>query len=141
MIEISKKHELQCGHRIMGHSGKCKYLHGHSYKFTFGVMADELDELGMIVDFSVLKKVLIKWLDNKFDHKMILHKNDLIIPYSMDEECGIIRVNYNPTVENLAHNIFFEAKENLIQYPKIKLRYVEIEETSTCKARYQNYKY
>lgn len=136
MIEISKKHEIHCGHRIMGHGGKCKFLHGHSYKFTFAVTSEKLDDMGMIIDFSVLKDVVVKWIDHKYDHKLILHKDDTILPFSMDNECGVVRVNYNPTVENLAKNIFEEAEEQLIGYPVI-LKYIEIEETETCKARYQ----
>ncbi|NBU05839.1 MAG: 6-carboxy-5,6,7,8-tetrahydropterin synthase, partial [Sphingobacteriia bacterium] len=56
MIECSRKIDFDAGHRVIGHQNKCQYLHGHRYSLEITATALELDELGMVADFGVLKK-------------------------------------------------------------------------------------
>ena len=57
MIECSRKIDFDAGHRVIGHKNKCQYLHGHRYSLEITATALELDELGMVADFVVLKKL------------------------------------------------------------------------------------
>ena len=53
----------------------CKLLHGYSLAFTFKFGCDELDERNWVVDFGGLKP-LKQWLEDSFDHKVVIDVND-----------------------------------------------------------------
>jgi len=53
----------------------CKFLHGYSLAFRFTFQAAELDERNWVVDFGGLKP-LKKWLEDTFDHKVVLDEHD-----------------------------------------------------------------
>ena len=53
----------------------CRFLHGYSLAFRFTFQAAELDERNWVVDFGGLKP-LKKWLEDTFDHKVVLDEND-----------------------------------------------------------------
>ena len=67
MIECSRKIDFDAGHRVIGHKNKCQYLHGHRYTLEITATALELDELGMVVDFGVLKKIMKTCLYQSID--------------------------------------------------------------------------
>lgn len=84
-------------HNLRNYNGKCENLHGHNWKVEAYLKGDSLDETGMLVDFSVLKKRLKEILDT-LDHKYL------------NDEVVFFRSN-NPTSENIAKYIFTEMKE------------------------------
>lgn len=75
---ITRYHDISCGHRVVGHEGKCKFLHGHNYRFHFKAGADDnlLDKVGRVVDFSVIKSTLCQWLEDTWDHKFLAWDGD-----------------------------------------------------------------
>lgn len=82
---------FEAAHLIRGYAGKCARLHGHNWEVTAIVRGAELDELGMLIDFKILKSELKKVLD-EFDHRFL---NELE-PF----------ITENPTAENLARKVF-----------------------------------
>lgn len=86
IITVTRKFHFCAGHRILGHQGKCRYLHGHNYVAEVTAAQegpDNLDGLGMVVDFSVLKNKVGGWINDNWDHNLILHSRDpLAIIYS-----------------------------------------------------------
>ena len=60
MIEITRRLEFDAGHRVLGHEGKCKNLHGHRYSAEITVTAPDLDGLGRVIDFGVIKEKVWK---------------------------------------------------------------------------------
>ena len=73
MLSVTKIMEFEAAHCLEGHKGKCKNLHGHSYKLEVtvggthnGYMADS-----MIIDFGDLKAIMKEMVDNHFDHHYI----------------------------------------------------------------------
>ena len=68
------------GHRLYRHESKCAYLHGHNYRVDVEVVAAggaaAVDDVGRIVDFSLIKKRLLGWLDTNWDHAFILFVED-----------------------------------------------------------------
>jgi 6-pyruvoyltetrahydropterin/6-carboxytetrahydropterin synthase len=138
MISISRTHEIHCGHRLMNHNGKCKYLHGHNYIITFKVSvinANQLDETGMVVDTNVIENVLCKWLDDNLDHKFILCEHDTIIDNKLDKTLGIVRIPFNPTAENIARYLF-EVAEKLLDKLDLKITSVTVKTTTNSQAIY-----
>ena len=61
-IRITKQFNFETGHALYGYDGKCKNVHGHSYNIEITVGSNVLDDLGMVVDFGVLKKICEDWI-------------------------------------------------------------------------------
>ena len=91
MFELSVKGDFCASHILVGHEGKCRHLHGHTWKVEVIIKSEKLDAVGRVVDFSVVKKELREFLDT-IDH---VHLNDLP-PFK----------DVNPTTENLAKYIY-----------------------------------
>jgi len=82
---VRKVAETDTGHRLLdqvnldGTPGKCSTLHGHRYSFEMAVTGKTLDNIGVLIDFGVLKTRLGGWIDQNWDHTMILQKGDPLI--------------------------------------------------------------
>ena len=98
MFELSVKSSFSAAHRIKGYQGKCSKIHGHNWTVELKVRTDELNEIGMSVDFAMLKNILND-ITEKLDHTD-LNENQLLS-------------GKNPTAENLAMIIYNLAKEKL----------------------------
>lgn len=75
MYEVCAELEFSAAHFHPLHTGKCRNVHGHNYKVKVRVRSEDLDELGMVCDFYLLKnetKVLLE----EFDHTMINDHKD-----------------------------------------------------------------
>ena len=107
MVECTRRIEFDAGHRVMGHENKCKYLHGHRYVLEITARASELDSLGRVVDFGVLKSIMKEWIDENLDHNVILDKKDRALGDVIAKETGqnIYYLKSNPTAENIALHI------------------------------------
>jgi 6-pyruvoyltetrahydropterin/6-carboxytetrahydropterin synthase len=105
MFRVTREIEFCYGHRLLNYDGKCKYLHGHNGKAVIVIESDKLDDRGMVLDFSDIKRVVSRWIDDTLDHRMILHKSDPAVGVlrSMGEPLHL--VDQNPTAENIARLI------------------------------------
>ncbi|PCH84122.1 MAG: 6-carboxytetrahydropterin synthase QueD [Piscirickettsiaceae bacterium] len=106
MYRITKKFTFCYGHRLMNHPGKCKHLHGHSAQVAITLESEQLNEQGMVCDFSDIKHFAEKWLDDTFDHNMLLHKDDPVLPLLQQAGERVMVVDEHPTAEFLAKMIF-----------------------------------
>lgn len=128
---------FEAAHRIAGHSGHCKYLHGHRYVCSFTFTADKTNELGMIIDFSEIKQVLHKWVKDNLDHNAILHDKDVELIEAI-ERCTnqrIYKLKAVPTVENLALHFLDDICPKLFKGHTAHCIKVEIEETEVNKGK------
>lgn len=130
MITITREHTISCGHRVFGHEGKCKNFHGHNYTFELTATADDLDELGRIIDFSAVKESLCAWLELNWDHKFLLWEQD---PAPGAALPGIVFVKFNPTAENIADYVLRVVGPAVLN-PSVKLIKVRVWETPKCSA-------
>ena len=80
MFRVSREIDFCYGHRLLNYDGKCKYLHGHNGRAIITIESATLDERGMVLDFSDIKNVVSTWIDEKLDHRMLLHKTDPAVP-------------------------------------------------------------
>jgi 6-pyruvoyltetrahydropterin/6-carboxytetrahydropterin synthase len=94
--------QMSIGHRLLGYSGKCAFLHGHNYDFEVSVNGKP-DGLGLVVDFGILKKQLKAFLE-PFDHALVLHEDDPVAEVLRQEKLVLLSVN--PSAENFASLIF-----------------------------------
>jgi 6-pyruvoyltetrahydropterin/6-carboxytetrahydropterin synthase len=106
MFRVTKELAFCFGHRLMNYKGKCRQLHGHNAKAVITVASNELDELGMVTDFSLLRRQIGDWVDRTLDHKMILFKGDPLVPVLREMGDPVLAIDDHPTTENLAKLIF-----------------------------------
>lgn len=121
MFRVTKEIHFCYGHRLLNYAGKCRHLHGHNGKAVVTLEAESLDALGMVVDFSAIKRVLGAWIDNALDHRMLLHEADPIIPELMRQGEPFVTLNANPTAENIARLIYEQAAQNGMPVTEVTL--------------------
>jgi 6-pyruvoyltetrahydropterin/6-carboxytetrahydropterin synthase len=109
MFRVTKELHFCYGHRLLNYAGKCRHLHGHNGKAVVTLEAPSLDALGMVVDFSAIKRVLGTWIDEALDHRLLLHEDDPLIPELVRQGEPFVTLDANPTAENIARLIFERA--------------------------------
>src|SRR5947209_13494703 len=131
MYVVTRELRFCYGHRLLQYAGKCRHLHGHNGRAVITLAALALDELGMVMDFSVIKRVVSTWIDETLDHKMLLHKDDPVLPFLRQQGEPVHVLDVNPTAENIARLIYeFAAGEG---FPVVE---VQLWETDSCFASY-----
>lgn len=106
MFRVTKELHFCYGHRLLNYAGKCRFLHGHNGKAVVTVETESLDALGMVIDFSVLKAEIGKWIDDALDHRLLLNEADPIIPELQRQGEPFVTLNANPTAETIARLIY-----------------------------------
>ena len=136
-IQAKRYHDISTGHRVYQHESKCAHLHGHNYRVHFSVEAPQLDKIGRVMDFSVIKEKLCMWLEDNWDHKFLVWENDPLtdIIYPADPK-GVVIVPFNPTAENMAQFLVEVIGPQQLRDTEVTLVHVEIEETRKCSCSY-----
>lgn len=104
MQSVTKSLHFCAGHRLYQYNGACSNIHGHNYRVEITI-AGEPDELGMVLDFKTIKATIGKWLDENWDHALLLNKDD---PLIIDTKT--FRTDGNPTAEYMARYLFDKFK-------------------------------
>ena len=121
MFRVTKEIDFCYGHRLLNYDGKCKHLHGHNGKAVIVLEGAQLDDRGMVVDFSDIKKHVAGWIDANLDHRMILHEADPIVPILQDMGEPMYLVSENPTAESIAKLIYDFAKSHRLPVKEVSL--------------------
>lgn len=132
-ITATRYHDFSTGHRVYGHESKCAHLHGHNYRIHLTVEAEQLDNIGRVMDFSVIKEKLAYWLEDNWDHKFLVWEKDPFAPTlkGIDPE-GTVVVQFNPTAENMGQYLIDVVGPKQLEGTGVKLVSVNIEETRKC---------
>jgi 6-pyruvoyltetrahydropterin/6-carboxytetrahydropterin synthase len=131
MHRVTRELHFCYGHRLLHYSGKCRHLHGHNGRAVITLESARLDEHGMVVDFTEMKRVIGSWISETLDHKMLLHKDDEVLPFLRQLGEPVFIMDVNPTAENLARLIFDYAAGQ--GFPVVE---VQLWETERCYATY-----
>jgi 6-pyruvoyltetrahydropterin/6-carboxytetrahydropterin synthase len=128
--------EFDAAHRVLGHEGKCKNLHGHRYAVEATFAAKSLDALGRVVDFGVIKEKLGAWIDDNWDHTTILFDKDKALGKAITSITGqkIFYMNANPTAENMADYLLHIVCPKLFGKLPIECVRLRLYETPNCYA-------
>lgn len=136
----SRYHDISCGHRIYGHPDKCGDLHGHNYRIHFHCAGLPYDtycgyssDPGIVVDFSIIKETLCQWVEDKWDHKLMLWDEDPLTNIDELKSSGMIAVPFNPTAENMADYLLRVVGPEVLP-EDVSLQKVVVEETMKCSA-------
>ncbi|MAT14040.1 MAG: 6-carboxytetrahydropterin synthase QueD [Planctomyces sp.] len=106
MYRITQEIHFCYGHRLLNYDGKCRHLHGHNGRVQIVLEGPDLDERGMLVDFTDIKAKLRTWIDDELDHRMILCKDDPVLNTLRESGEPIYVIDDNPTAENIARLIY-----------------------------------
>lgn len=158
---VERTHEFCYGHRVHGHESKCQHLHGHNGVVTFYVRPRQLDPIsefmglltspdlkeklegknggldsvGRVIDFSVVKTALCQWLEDNWDHRFLVWKEDPKGAYLKDIDDTVVLVPFNPTAENMAQYLVEVVGPK--QLPAdVELYGVKFHETGKCAASF-----
>lgn len=141
-IRITKQFSFETGHALYGYDGKCRNVHGHSYKLAVTVIGNPITDtnnvkLGMVIDFSDLKKIVKEEIVSVFDHATVFNKNTPHIELAKelkDRGHNVLLVNYQPTSEMMIIDFAEKIKKRLPE--NIKLHSLKLQETETSYAEW-----
>lgn len=131
MFRVTREIDFCYGHRLLDYDGKCKHLHGHNGIAVIHIEGPQLDARGMLFDFGDIKREIKTWVDDHLDHKMLLHRDDPLVPILQGLNEPLFLMDANPTAENLAKLIF-----DLAVSKGFPVKGVDFHETPTCFAGY-----
>ena len=141
-IRITKQFSFETGHSLYGYDGKCKNVHGHSYKLDVTVIGQPIRDksnvkYGMVIDFSDLKKIVKEEIVNVFDHATVFNKNTPHVELAkelQDRGHNVLLVDYQPTSEMMVIDFAEKIKTRLPD--NIKLHSIKLSETETSFAEW-----
>lgn len=141
-IRITKQFSFETGHALYGYDGKCKNVHGHSYKLSVTVIGTPISDstnvkFGMVIDFSDLKTIVKNEIVDVFDHATVFNKNTPHVDLAKELKNrghNVLLVNYQPTSEMMV--IDFAQKINKHLPESIQLHSLKLQETDTSFAEW-----
>jgi 6-pyruvoyltetrahydropterin/6-carboxytetrahydropterin synthase len=133
-LSIMRRIKFCAGHRLLGHEGKCRHFHGHNYVADFHVSGSQQDAVGRVIDFSLLKTKLKGWLDDHWDHAMVLWEADenAIAAAQQVQPSRIYELPYNPTAENMARYLLEVAAPVILAGTGAQATKVVLWESDEC---------
>ena len=142
IIRITKQFSFETGHALYGYDGKCRNVHGHSYKLAVTVIGKPITDsnnvkFGMVIDFTDLKKIVKEEIVNVFDHATVFNKNTPHIELAKelkDRGHNVLLVDYQPTSEMMIIDFAEKIKKRLPN--NVKLNSLKLQETDTSYAEW-----
>ena len=141
-IRITKQFSFETGHALYRYDGKCKNVHGHSYKLSVTVIGTPILDTnnvkyGMVIDFSDLKKIVREEIVDQFDHATVFNQNTPHVELANElsnRGHHVILVDYQPTSENMVIDFAQKIKNRLPA--EITLHSLKLQETETSFAEW-----
>lgn len=131
MKTVTRKLEIDAGHRLTRHESKCRNVHGHRYVFEVTVGAEDLDDVGRVIDFGVVKAVIGGWLDEHWDHGFIYQFGDPVGDAIAEHGMKTYVMMKPPTAENLA-TLLHKIGRELLEPFNVEILNVCVFETPNC---------
>ena len=141
-IRITKQFSFETGHALYGYDGKCKNVHGHSYRLDVTVIGTPISDkdnvkYGMVIDFGDLKKIVKDEIVDVFDHATVFNKNTPHVELAKElhnRGHNVLLVDYQPTSEMMVIDFAQKIKKRLPN--NIKLHSLKLQETATSFAEW-----
>lgn len=141
-IRITKQFSFETGHALYGYDGKCKNVHGHSYKLSVTVIGTPISDrnnvkFGMVIDFSDLKSIVREEIVDHFDHATVFNQTTPHLELANELKVRghhVILVDYQPTSENMVVDF---AQKIINRLPdSVQLFSLKLQETETSFAEW-----
>ncbi|MEP5255951.1 6-pyruvoyl trahydropterin synthase family protein [Winogradskyella rapida] len=141
-IRITKQFSFETGHALYGYDGKCKNVHGHSYRLYVTVIGTPISDssnvkYGMVIDFGDLKKIVKEDIVDVFDHATVFNQNTPHVELAKelaDRDHNVLLVDYQPTSEMMVIDFADKIKKRLPD--NIKLHSLRLSETASSYAEW-----
>ncbi|WP_179333876.1 6-pyruvoyl trahydropterin synthase family protein [Winogradskyella costae] len=141
-IRITKQFSFETGHALYGYDGKCKNVHGHSYRLYVTVIGTPIADsnnvkFGMVIDFGDLKKIVKEEIVDVFDHATVFNKNTPHVDLAKELQArdhNVLLVDYQPTSEMMVIDFAEKIKQRLPN--NIKLHSLRLSETASSFAEW-----
>jgi len=141
-IRITKQFSFETGHALYGYDGKCRNVHGHSYKLSVTVIGTPITDsgnvkFGMVIDFSDLKRIVKEEIVDVFDHATVFNKNTPHVELAKElskRDHNVLLVDYQPTSEMMVVDFAEKIKSRLPQ--NIELHSLKLQETASSYAQW-----
>lgn len=141
-IRITKIFSFETGHALYGYDGKCRNVHGHSYKLFVTVIGTPISDsdhvkFGMVIDFSDLKKIVMEEIVDVFDHATVFNKHTPHVELAKelsDRGHNVLLVDYQPTSEMMILDFSKKLTKRLPE--NIKLHSLRLQETDSSYAEW-----
>jgi 6-pyruvoyltetrahydropterin/6-carboxytetrahydropterin synthase len=107
-LSLVRQLRFCAGHRLHGHEGRCAFFHGHNYRVDVEVVGasggSDVDAVGRVVDFSLIKQRMLGWLDDNWDHAFLVFEEDhnALAAVRLVQPTKYFVMPCNPTAENMA---------------------------------------
>jgi 6-pyruvoyltetrahydropterin/6-carboxytetrahydropterin synthase len=129
-MKIAKEFKWEMGHRLPFHEGKCRNLHGHSYRCMIE-LTGQPDKNGMLLDYYELKKIVDPIID-KMDHSFMVYEKDFELIEMLDKlGSNKLVVNFESTAENICVYLLNEIRKSSLppNVESVKVRVLETDNT------------
>ena len=141
-IRFTKQFSFETGHALYGYDGKCKNVHGHSYKLSVTDIGKPIVDrsnvkFGMVIDFTDLKKIVKEEIVDQFDHATVFNETTPHIELAKELKTRghhVILLDYQPTSENMVIDFAQRIKNRLPE--GIALFSLKLQETDSSFAEW-----
>ncbi len=138
-IRLSKDFRFEMAHALQDYDGKCRHIHGHSFIFTVTVIGEIIHDEnstknGMVIDYGDLKKIVKKFIIDKYDHALVLNEKSEFLDGLYRPDRKIIPLPFQPTSENLLVHFAEILQAELPQ--NVKLHNMKLHETANSFAEW-----
>lgn len=137
-IRLSKEFGFEMAHALDEYEGPCRHIHGHSYTLIVTILGmintvNSDQDQGMVIDFSVIKKIINTHIITHFDHTLVLNSKSSYLKEIQNQD-RLIKVDYQPTCENLLVDFVHRIEPFLPEH--IKLHHIFLRETPSSYAEW-----
>ena len=142
MIRLTKEFSFESAHALWGYDGKCREIHGHSYRLFVTIKGEPISDeqnpkLGMVMDFGELKSIVAQEITDRLDHSFVMRRTEQAeaLAEAMGSQfTNVVLVDYQPTCENML--IDFAARLKAALPKGITLHSLRLHETATSYAEW-----
>jgi 6-pyruvoyltetrahydropterin/6-carboxytetrahydropterin synthase len=133
-LRITKEFRFEGAHALLDYDGKCRHIHGHSYRLMITVegvpsLREGDPKIGMIMDFGDLKDIVETHIVKHFDHALLLRRNAPLAEEISGAYQNVLLLDFQPTCEQLTLH-FADILKKIITLPN-SLYSVRLYETPT----------
>ena len=141
-IRLTKEFSFESAHALEGYDGKCRHIHGHSYRLYVTVIGQPIDDpanpkYGMVMDFGELKSLVNEEVVDRMDHAFVMRRTESadVVDKTLREGFGnVVLVDYQPTCENMLSDFAERISSALPE--GVVLHSLRLHETATSYAEW-----
>ncbi len=126
---------FSCAKRLIDYKGKCNFLHGYTHIIeAYFISENKKSSSSMVADFYELKKILSEWLEENWDHNVLLNKKDKSLGNEIEKITGqkIFYFPFDPTAENLAQYLKTDICPDLFDKIGVKCSKIRLYDSETA---------